>query len=108
MTNLGNHEIPGSELRAQLPPSDKKKVCWVSGVPDGAAARFLFYITRACEIDPGSLTGPPASRHLFSLRLHNGRWFVCFVEIISLVAAYIEHGLLELCLTEATIKYAVQ
>jgi hypothetical protein len=83
-------EIPASELRAQLPPRDKKKVWWVSGVPDGATARFLFYVTRACNIDPGSLAGPPASRHLFSLRLRNGRWFVCFIEVISLIAADIE------------------
>lgn len=85
-------EIPASELRAQVPQRDKKKVWWVSGVPDGATARFLFYITRPSDIEPGSQAGTPARRHLFSLRLSNARWFVCLVELISLAVDDIKHA----------------
>lgn len=79
-------EIPASELRAQEPPRDKKKVWWVAGIPPGATARFLFYMTRPSDVDPGSLANT-AFRHLFSLQLRNARWLVCFVELISLSAA---------------------
>ncbi len=78
-------EIPVSELRALPPPEDKKKVWWVSGMPDGVTVRFLFYMTRPSEAEPVPETSSQM-RHLFSLRLRNERWFVVFVEVISLSA----------------------
>lgn len=82
-------EIPASELRVLPPPPDKKKVWWVSGVPSEATARFLFYLTRPSDTDPGPMAATPF-KHLFSLRFRNGRWFVCFVEVVSLSATDIE------------------
>lgn len=81
-------EIPVSELRALPPPTDRKKVWWVSGAPAGATVRFLFYLTRPSDSDPAP---PPAvesqMRHLFSFQLRSTRWLVAFVEVISLSAA---------------------
>jgi hypothetical protein len=82
-------EIPASELRTLPPPRDRKKVWWVSGIPEGATARFLFYITRPSDVDPGLIAATPL-RHLFSLRLRSARWLVSFVELISLSGADIE------------------
>jgi hypothetical protein len=82
-------QIPASELRALPSPRDRKKVWWVSGIPEGATARFLFYITRPSDVDPG-LAAPTSLRYLFSLRLRSARWLVAFVELISLSDADIE------------------
>ena len=76
-------EIPVSELRDGTPPTDKKKVFWVSGAPPESTVRFLAYLTRPSETDPApSESG--SMRHLFSLRLRNARWLVVFFELISL------------------------
>jgi hypothetical protein len=79
-------EIPVSQLRALPPPTDKRKAWWISGVPDGATARFLFYMTRPSDAEPAPST-TAHMRHLFSLRLRSARWLVVFVELISLSAA---------------------
>jgi hypothetical protein len=61
-------EIPSSELRVLPPPRDKKRVWWVSGAPAEATTRFLFYVTRSTESDPGASAVTPYG-HLFSLPL---------------------------------------
>lgn len=76
-------DIPMSEVRSLPPPTDKKKVFWVAGVPREATVRFVFFIAPPSEHDPA----PPnsdAGRHLFSLRFRSGRWMVVFVEVSSL------------------------
>jgi hypothetical protein len=83
--------IPVSELRDQEPPTDKKKVVWVSGIPNGVTVRFLFYVTQTVEVDPGAM-GTSQARHLFSLRMRSGRWFVVFVDTISLSASDIDEA----------------
>lgn len=72
-------EIPISELREEAPPNDSKKVFWVSGAPAESSVRFLLYLTRTNDLDPGH-SHQGVQRHLFSLRLNNGRWVVVFVE----------------------------
>jgi hypothetical protein len=79
-------EIPVAELRLVPPPTDKKKVWWVSGAPDGSTVRFLFYLTRPSETDPAPRP-EPEKRHLFSLQLRSSRWLVVFCEVIALSAA---------------------
>jgi hypothetical protein len=82
-------EIPVSEIRPQPSPSDKKKVCWVSGAPREVTIRFLLYLTRAVSEPPA----PPDNerlRHLVSLRTRDGRWVVVLVETISLSAVDLE------------------
>jgi hypothetical protein len=81
-------DIPVTELREQPPLIDKKKVFWFSGAPSDLTIRFLFYITPKATTDPVN-GGKYASqsRHVVSLRLRNRRWFVVFVETVSLPEA---------------------
>jgi len=82
-------EIPGSELRCLTVPTDRKKVWWISDLPQGATARFLFYMTRSADTEPVPANSDQR-RHLFSLRLRDTRWLVCIVELISLSATDLE------------------
>lgn len=78
-------DIPASEVRSQPPPSDRKKIHWVSGVPGEVTVRFLLYLTPASESDPAP-TDTENRRHLVSLRTKSGRWIVVLLEVISLSA----------------------
>ena len=84
-------EVPGTELRSLPAPTDHKKVWWVSGFPQGATVRFLFYMTRPTDAEPAP-TPSEHRRHLFSLRLRDTRWVVCIVELISLSASDLENA----------------
>lgn len=78
-----NVQIPASEIRPLRPPTDKKKVFWISAAPPEATVRFTLYMTAVFADDPA----PPdtdARRHLFSLRFRSGRWMVALLDLTSL------------------------
>lgn len=76
-------DIPMSEIREMPPPTDNKKVFWVSGAPHEATVRFAIYMAPHSEHDPAPLNTDNRS-HLFSLRFRSGRWMVVLVQLLSL------------------------
>lgn len=77
--------VPVSELRPEQVQPDQKKAFWIGNAPAGSTVEFCFYFTRECDGSPATVSNP-ALGHVASLRLHDGRWLVCFVWLRSLSA----------------------
>ena len=67
------------------PERDSKKVMWIDGAHKPYTVSIECFFTLPQDSDPVLLSPPPEHyRHLISLQLSSGAWFVVFVQVILL------------------------
>lgn len=74
--------IPHSELKKNNKEEDLKKVNWIPAPSVGSALQIECYITPPLSEEPKNFNVP--YKHLTTLRLADGRWFVVFAQEIKI------------------------
>jgi len=82
--------IPESELRTKAETEYRKAVCWVPPPPSGATFAFECFVTPPTAVTP--IHNQTPYRHIRSMPLADGRWFVVLLTQVTIAAEGLEQA----------------